>query len=87
MAPKIALADVTKTYPVRGRPVMALRGVSLDVANGEFLCVVGPSGCGKSTLLRILAGLVPQTSGSVAVIHRDRGRPLHSLVFIPRRSR
>lgn len=81
MAPKIALADVTKTYQVRGRPVTALRGVSLDVADGEFLCVVGPSGCGKSTLLRIVAGLLPQTSGSVTIIHRDRGRALHSLVF------
>ncbi len=81
MAPKIALADVTKTYQVRGRPVTALRGVSLQVAEGEFLCVVGPSGCGKSTLLRILAGLIPQTSGTVTITHGDRGKPLHSLVF------
>ncbi|MGH2403421.1 MAG: ABC transporter ATP-binding protein [bacterium] len=81
MAPKIALANVTKTYQVRGHPVTALRGISLEVAQGEFLCVVGPSGCGKSTLLRILAGLIPQTSGSVTVTHSDHRKPLHSLVF------
>ena len=44
-----------------------LRGVSLDIADGEFLSLVGPSGCGKSTLLRILAGLESQTSGSVRI--------------------
>ncbi len=81
MAAKIVVADVSKTYQVRGRPVTALERVSLQVADGEFVCVVGPSGCGKSTLLRILAGLVPQTSGTVTIAGGDRGKPLHSLVF------
>ena len=44
-----------------------LKGVGLDIADGEFLSLVGPSGCGKSTLLRILAGLESQTSGSVRI--------------------
>jgi len=44
-----------------------LKGVGLDIADGEFLSLVGPSGCGKSTLLRILAGLESQTSGSVTI--------------------
>lgn len=44
-----------------------LRGVSLDIADGEFLSLVGPSGCGKSTLLRILAGLESQSSGTVKI--------------------
>lgn len=44
-----------------------LKGVSLDIADGEFLSLVGPSGCGKSTLLRILAGLETQTSGTVSI--------------------
>lgn len=44
-----------------------LKGVSLDIADGEFLSLVGPSGCGKSTLLRILAGLETQSSGTVSI--------------------
>jgi NitT/TauT family transport system ATP-binding protein len=45
--------------------VTALDGVSFTVAPSEFVCVVGPSGCGKSTLLRIIAGLIPPTTGRV----------------------
>ena len=41
----------------RDQSLIALQDLSLDVADGEFVCVLGPSGCGKSTLLRILAGL------------------------------
>jgi multiple sugar transport system ATP-binding protein len=44
-----------------------LRGISLDVADGEFLTLVGPSGCGKSTLIRIIAGLESQDRGTVAI--------------------
>jgi len=44
-----------------------LKGVSLDIADGEFVSLVGPSGCGKSTLLRIIAGLEDQTSGDVSI--------------------
>ncbi|WP_404655846.1 ABC transporter ATP-binding protein [Bradyrhizobium sp. USDA 336] len=44
-----------------------LRGVSLSIADGEFLTLLGPSGCGKSTLLRILAGLEAQDAGSVSI--------------------
>src|SRR5690606_21032598 len=44
-----------------------LRDIDLSIADGEFLTLVGPSGCGKSTLIRIIAGLEPQTAGSIAV--------------------
>lgn len=81
MPPKIVVSDITKAYRDRRQPVIALDRVSLQVAEGEFVCIVGPSGCGKSTLLRILAGLIPQTSGQVAIAGGDRGKPLHSLVF------
>ena len=49
----------------------ALKGVSLDVGEGEFVCFLGPSGCGKTTLLRAIAGLDIQTSGTVEQAGRD----------------
>ena len=48
-----------------------LKGVSIDVADGEFTVIVGPSGCGKSTLLRAVAGLEDLTAGSIAIGERD----------------
>ena len=48
-----------------------LKGVSIDVANGEFTVIVGPSGCGKSTLLRAVAGLEELTGGSIVIGDRD----------------
>lgn len=57
-----------KRYPDRGgRPHLALSGLELHVARGEFICVVGPSGCGKSTLLGIVGGLDAAYAGSVAM--------------------
>jgi multiple sugar transport system ATP-binding protein len=50
-----------------GRPVHAVRDLSLDVADGEFVVLVGPSGCGKSTTLRLIAGLDACTSGSIRI--------------------
>ena len=63
----IRVADVDKTFRRRGQEIDALRGVSLDVADGEFVSLLGPSGCGKSTLLRIIGGLHDVSRGSVTV--------------------
>jgi NitT/TauT family transport system ATP-binding protein len=63
----IEIAGLYKEYRSEQGHVPALTGVSLNVAPGEFVCVVGPSGCGKSTLLRILAGLDRQSSGALLV--------------------
>jgi multiple sugar transport system ATP-binding protein len=59
----LALEKVRKSFGT----VDVIKGVDLDVADGEFAVFVGPSGCGKSTLLRIIAGLEEQTSGHVRI--------------------
>jgi len=66
--PKVALDEISLSYrTTSGVPLLALDKISLEVKQGEFLCIVGPSGCGKSTLLHLIAGLNPQTSGRVLV--------------------
>lgn len=66
----VQLEDVGMVFDAAGMPVTALQGFDLEVARGEFVCVVGPTGCGKTTLLRIVAGLLAPTSGSVLVSGR-----------------
>ncbi len=79
---KILSRNVTKIYPTVRGPMTALENFNLDVADGEFVCVVGPSGCGKSTYLRILAGLDTLSSGSIAIrAGADPKKPLNSVVF------
>ena len=72
-------ADVSAAYGDR----QVLSGINLDIAEGEFVCVVGVSGCGKTTLLRLIAGLLPPNTGSVA--YRDMPittpRPDIAIVF------
>jgi sn-glycerol 3-phosphate transport system ATP-binding protein len=63
----IELKDVRKVY---GGSIEAIKGVSLDIADGEMIVLVGPSGCGKSTLLRMVAGLESITSGDVTIAGR-----------------
>jgi NitT/TauT family transport system ATP-binding protein len=65
----LKLQDVTCTFPAseRGAGYTAVAGVSLDIAEGEFVSVVGPTGCGKSTLLNVAAGLIAPSQGSVSV--------------------
>lgn len=70
--PLIDIVNVNKTYHVAHRDdVVALKDVSLQIFENEFVCVVGPSGCGKTTLLNIIAGLEPFDSGSVKMQGED----------------
>ena len=62
---KLKIDNVVKEYNGNKGKTVALNGVSLDIKENEFICVVGPSGCGKSTLLNIIAGLLEPTSGAV----------------------
>ena len=67
--PIVRVRGVTKIYP---GGVEALSGIDLDFPEGELTSLLGPSGCGKTTLLKIIAGLLPATSGTVEV----DGRPV-----------
>lgn len=62
---KLVLDDVSKSFHTKRGSVLALDRVSLNVLEGEFVCLVGPSGCGKSTLLNIIAGLETPDTGRV----------------------
>ncbi len=63
--------DLTKSYPMGELIVHALRGVDLDIYDGEFLVLLGPSGSGKSTLLNLVGGMDTPTSGSIRLRDTD----------------
>jgi multiple sugar transport system ATP-binding protein len=69
---RVVLQNLVKTYPATARQgaFTAVKGISLEVNDGEFMVLVGPSGCGKSTTLRTIAGLEPVTSGSISIDER-----------------
>ncbi len=69
----VRLTGVSKVFGRGGSAVHALDQVSLEVAPGEFTCLIGASGCGKSTLLALVAGLEQPTSGEVSTHGRGRG--------------
>src|SRR5664279_916935 len=66
-APSVRLSGVSKRHGDAISGVVALQDISLDVAPGEFVCLVGASGCGKTTLLNLVAGLDRPTLGTVEV--------------------
>lgn len=69
----VVTKGLTKTFESEGVPVRALRGVDMQIAQGEFVAVMGPSGCGKSTLLNLIAGLDAPTDGQITLA----GETLH----------
>lgn len=81
LPPLIAARHVTMDY---GPARVVLEGIHCDVQRGEFVALLGPSGCGKSTLLRLVAGLIPVTSGSLTVGGQDpaEARRSQKLAFV-----
>jgi len=67
----IALTGIHRDYDIGGRPVRALRGVDLDLVDGDYVSIMGPSGSGKSTLLNILGCLDRPTEGSYRLDGRE----------------
>jgi NitT/TauT family transport system ATP-binding protein len=61
----IEFRDLSHCFQGQGAPVQVLDHIDLEIASGEFVCLLGPSGCGKSTLLNAAAGFVQPTNGSV----------------------
>ena len=76
MEPHIRLRDVAKRYDTKDGAVEACTGITLDIRQSEFVAVVGPSGCGKTTILKMVAGLVPHSSGAITVGGKPVDRPL-----------
>jgi nitrate ABC transporter ATP-binding subunit len=86
----VELAQLGKTYPTPSGPAEIVRDFTLDIAEGEFVCIVGHSGCGKSTVLSIVMGLIPATTGGVVIGGRevdgpgtDRGVVFQSATLLP----
>ena len=71
----IIVRDLALAYQSERGPVEALRGISFDVSENEFVSLIGPSGCGKTTLLKAVGDLIPPTSGTI----RIAGRPPSAL--------
>jgi NitT/TauT family transport system ATP-binding protein len=78
---KISIERLTKAFYKKEHSVTALQDISLQVEDGEFVCLVGPSGCGKTTLLRILADLEQPSSGTYTIKRSIEDQPLQSMIF------
>jgi NitT/TauT family transport system ATP-binding protein len=78
----IVAEDVGKTYSTAKEELCAIKQCSFYVEQGEFFCIVGPSGCGKSTLLKIIAGLIPSTTGRIFVGGNLVKGPVHNVGMV-----
>lgn len=63
----LEVKNICKTYQAQNGEIEALKNISFDVKEGEYISIIGPSGCGKSTLLSIIAGLEEKTTGEIYI--------------------
>jgi NitT/TauT family transport system ATP-binding protein len=80
---KLLLENISRSFPSPNGTILAIDNLSLNVKEGEFLCIVGPSGCGKSTLLNIMAGLDRPSKGEIWTNGQLLNGPVsgHILIF------
>jgi len=71
----IQVQQVEQTFKTKKGPFVALQGINLDIAKGEFVALIGHSGCGKSTLLNLIAGLTEPTQGTLICANREIAGP------------
>ncbi len=71
----VIIEGLSKRYTSQGPSVPALVDINLTIEEGEFICLLGPSGCGKSTLLKIIAGLIPASSGKITINNEEIDGP------------
>ena len=90
---QIHIRNLSKTYVTEDSETVVLEDFSLDIRKGELITIVGPSGCGKTTILRMLAGLIPPSSGKILIGDRectgpgsDRGMVFQDFALFPWRS-
>jgi NitT/TauT family transport system ATP-binding protein len=77
---EVVLNNVSKQFSATSTPVLA--GIGLSVERGEFVSIIGPSGCGKSTLLKLVAGLLPISSGKIMVNGMTPKSARHFVSFV-----
>ena len=82
MPPLITVQNVSRVFTSATKTVYALENVSFEIQAGNFVSLVGPSGCGKSTLLKIVSGLLPASSGSIAVSDKAVDAPLENVGMV-----
>ena len=79
---KVSFRGVSKTFDQRGSDLHVLESIDLDVAEGEFVCLLGPSGCGKSTLLNVAGGFERPTRGTVTIDGQPVEGPSRRRIFV-----
>lgn len=82
MTINLAAQHISKTYNPGVQELLALKDVSFEIRDEEFVAILGPSGCGKSTLLQIIAGLFQPTSGKVVFRNREVTSPPEGMVYL-----
>lgn len=90
---QISIVNLSKSYRTDDSETVAIQDFTLDIKKGELISIIGPSGCGKTTVLRMIAGLMPPTSGKILIDGRectgpgpDRGMVFQDFALFPWRS-